>query len=265
MFKMTTLILLFIVAFIGTPLKSFAQDSEADELNIIELELEKNAPKETPTKAVEEVSQPVGKDNTLTNFSGLGTLAPFNDISVIQKRFLPKTGRFQLFGGLNLLTNNPFYNTMGLTGKAAYFLTETWGLELNYFGLSTSERKTTEELRDIQGVKTENLVFPESYSGVDIMFVPIYGKLALLNEKIIPFDLYFSVGYGSTGTQAKESAGTVHLAAGQIFAISKSYAARWDLSWNTFSAKGIDGNSNTFNNLFVTLGMSWFFPEASYR
>jgi outer membrane beta-barrel protein len=144
-------------------------------------------------------------------------------------------------------------------------LNETWGLELNYFGLTTSERKTTEELRDIQGVKTENIVFPESFSGIDILFVPIYGKLALFNEKIVHFDLYFSAGYGVTGTQAKESVGTVHLATGQIFAISKSYAARWDLSWNTFNAKGIDGNSNTFNNLFVTLGMSWFFPEASYR
>lgn len=261
----TTALILLITFFLGGLPLSRAQDQEAEELDIIELELEKNAPKPKKDSSDEQLGPPVNKENVLTNFSGLGTLSPFSEISVIQKRFLPKTGRFQFFGGLSVLTNNPFYNTVGVNGRAGYFLTETWGVEVSYFGLSTAERKTTEELRDIQGVKTENLVFPESFSGVDIMFVPIYGKLALFNERIIPFDLYFSAGVGQTKTQANQNVSTVHLATGQVFAISKAYAARWDLSWNTFSATGIDGSANTFNNLFITLGMSWFFPEASYR
>lgn len=281
---------LFLMLLMLAPEISLAQSSEADELNIIELELEKDAPPPPPkpvappvSESVEEpaTSQPAaaataGSENVsgqpqvreskpLTTFSALGTLAPFSDISIIQKRFLPKTGRFQLFGGGTVLTNNPFFNTVGGVAKASYFLSETWGLELNYFGLMTSEREATQELRAIQGVKTENLVYPESYVGLDLMFVPIYGKMAWFNEKIVPFDLYFSAGYGSTGTQAGESVGTVHLATGQIFAISKAFAFRWDFSWNFFDAKGVDGTTNSFNNLFLTVGMSWFFPEASYR
>lgn len=255
------------------PVHSFAQMSEAEELNVIELEIEKEAPKPVPPPREEALSaqeSPAAsgaqapKDRPLT-FSGLGTLAPFTDISIIQRRFLPKTGRFQLFGGGTILTNNPFFNTMGGVVKASYFLSETWGLELNYFGLTTSERQSTQELKEIQGVKTENLVYPLSYTGVDIVFMPIYGKLAWFNEKIVPFDLYFSAGYGTTNTQANESAGTLHLGTGQIFAISKAYAFRWDFSWNFFNATGVDGSTNSFNNLFLTVGMSWFFPEASYR
>lgn len=286
--KKTLMIFLMLVIF--APKNSFAQATEAEELNIIELELEKEAPKPppppppapAPTPSLSEESAPgqgptvdagpvstpstsVPRENTLTTFSGLGKLAPFSDISIIQKRFLPKTGRFQLFGGGTVLTNNPFFNTFGGVAKASYFLTEAWGLELNYFGLATAERQTTQELRDIQGVKTENLVYPQSYVGADLMFLPIYGKMAWFNKKIIPFDLYFSAGYGATSTQAGESAGTVHLATGQIFAISKAFAFRWDFSWNFFNATGIDGSTNAFNNLFLTVGMSWFFPEASYR
>lgn len=265
--QIMTLLLLLLI---GTPGSSFAQTSEIDDLKVVEIELEKEAPKPAPAILDEGASQSEGglgqvKDNTLSSFSGLGTLAPFTEISIIQKRFLPKTGRFQLFGGGTVLTNNPFFNTMGFVAKAGYFLTESWGLELNYFGLSTSERQTTQELRNIQGVKTENLVYPQSYVGLDLMFVPIYGKMAWFNERIVPFDLYFSAGYGTTNTQAGENAGTLHIATGQIFAISKAYAFRWDFSWNFFNATGIDRSTNSFNNLFLTVGMSWFFPEASYR
>ncbi len=270
--NMKKYILLFLMSSLIAPFGAQAQTGDAgggsDDLDVIELELDKSAPakQEAPSSSSSSTQEPAAqKDNTLRDFSGLGTLAPFQEVSVIQRRFLPKTGRFQLFGGATVLTNNPFFNTIGGVAKASYFLSEQWGVELNYFGLTTSERQTTEELRDIQNVNTENLVYPKSFIGADIMYIPIYGKMTWFNEKIIPFDLYFSAGYGSTNTQAGESAGTLHLATGQIFALSKAYALRWDFSWNFFSAKGIDGSTGSFNNLFLTVGMSWFFPEANYR
>lgn len=258
---------IFLILCMLAPVTSLAQAIEGDDLDVIELELENSAPKQQPQipNSAPSYQETSPQERTMTDFSGLGKLAPFGEISVIQKRFLPKTGRFELFGGGTILTNNPFFNTMGGIVKAGYFLNESWGIEFNYFSLNTSERTTTEELRDIQGVSTENLVYPKSFLGADIIFVPIYGKMAWFNEKIIPFDLYFSLGYGTTNTQAGENAGTIHLATGQIFALSKSIAFRWDFSWNFFNAKGIDGTANSFNNLFLTVGMSWFFPEASYR
>lgn len=252
--------------------KAQTQKSETDDLDVIELELDKSTPAKQPVAprtAPAYNGEEAPKDNTLTDFKGLGTLAPFSEISVIQKRFMPKTGRFQLFGGLTLVTNDPFFNTAGVVGKAAYFLNETWGLELNYFALSTSERQSTKELQSNNGVKTESLAYPKSYFGVDVMFVPIYGKMTWFNERILPYDLYFSAGYGSTATSTNENSGTIHLATGQMFSLTKSVALRWDFSWNFFSASVQNGSgvkeTNSFNNLFLTVGMSWFFPEASYR
>jgi outer membrane beta-barrel protein len=260
---------LFILLSLMAPLKGHAQSTD-EELNVIELELDKSAPKPAPQEQPRanqgnNYLQDNKEPNTMSDFSGLGKLAPFKDISVIQKRYLPKTNRFQLFGGLTTVTNDPFFATTGAVVKLGYFLTETWGLELNYFALTTSERQSTSELRSINGVTTQNLIYPKSYLGLDVMYVPIYGKISWFNEKIVPFDLYFSGGMGTTGTGNDQNAGTLHIATGQMFALSKAFAFRWDFSWNFYSAKGVDGSTSTFNNLFLTVGMSWFFPEATYR
>jgi outer membrane beta-barrel protein len=262
MMKLLTTSVLFLA--LATPWVSQAQSGDNEELNIIEMEIDREAPKAAPVNSTESYSETKSSDNTLTDFSGLSGLSPFQEVSVIQRRFMPKTGRFQLFGGLTTVTNDPFFMTFGGVAKFSYFLSEKWGVELNYFALSTSTRSVTEDLKSQHNVNTENLVYPKSYMGLDVMYVPIYGKMTWFNETIVPFDLYFSAGYGTTNTQSGENPGTLHLATGQIFSLSKSYAFRWDFSWNRFNAKGIDGESD-FNNLFLTVGMSWFFPEASYR
>lgn len=205
------------------------------------------------------------QENTLKDFSGLGKLAPFREVSVLQKRYLPKTGRVQFNLAGTVVTNDPFFTTLGAVLRAGYFFTETWGLEGDYYALTTSNRQTTTELKDISGVNTENLVFPKSYMGVNLVWVPIYGKLAVFNKNIVPFDLFFKGGIGNTQTQVGESASTFHLGTGQIFAFSKRTAFRWDFSWNFFNAKGTDGQVSNFNNLFLSMGASFFYPEAKYR
>lgn len=254
--------------------RALAQDEggggDLEELNVIEVELEKSrpetaAPVESAPAAEAKAAdgQPSAPSRPM-DFQGLGHLAPFTEVSVLQRRYLPKTGRFQLFGGASIITNDPFFNVVGGVAKFGYFFTETIGLELNYFGLSTSEAKSTKELKAVQGVKTDNIIETKSVLAADLVFVPFYGKMAWFNERIVPFDLYFSVGYGTTKTQF-EDADTVHLAAGQIFALTKSTAVRWDFSWNFFNATGIDQKKSAYNNLFLTFGWSWFFPEAKYR
>ncbi|MBX3035108.1 MAG: outer membrane beta-barrel domain-containing protein [Bdellovibrionaceae bacterium] len=264
------------------PMAASAQaGSDNEELKIIEVELENDAsrsqtaPADSPagnalgegavTAPAEEAAETTAPEPRKDmEFKDLGHLSPFAEVSVIQRRFMPKTGRFQLFGGLTMITNDPFFNVYGGVGKAGYFFTETLGVELNYFALSTNEAKATQELKNMQGVKTDNLIITKNFWSADLVYAPIYGKMSWFNRTIIPFDLYFSLGYGATGTQ-NGSAGTLHLAAGQIFSMSKSTAFRWDFSWNFFNAKGIDEKVSSYNNLFLTVGWSWFFPEAKYR
>lgn len=236
-------------------------DTDVEELNIIELEIEKNVVR----KKADPVQEKKVEEQKSSDYSSLGKLAPFSEVSVLQKRYMPKTSRVQLFGGYSLITNDPFFSTTGLTAKISYFFTEAWGIEGNYFNLSTAQRDSTKELVDIQGVNADGLVYTKNFTGIDVVWVPIYGKMSYFNQKIIPFDLYFSLGYGTTSTHSDEKPGTWHLASGQIFAITKSFALRWDFSWNFFNAKGIEQTTASYNNLFLTVGASFFIPEAKYR
>jgi hypothetical protein len=98
----------------------------------------------------------------------------------------------------------------------------------------------------------------------------MYGKLGIFNQSIVPFDMYVEGGYGSTGISGGQSEGTLHLGVGQVYALTKSFGLRWDFSWNHFSANVVNATTNTlqsnsFDNLIVLAGVSFFLPEAKYR
>lgn len=253
----------FIICFLSIVfLNVSAFASEDDDLAAIERELEKSQVKKNQDLDFKTDLKGSGKG---LSFSGLTNLAPFGDVTVLQRKFMPKTGRMQAHAALTVGTNDPFFTNVGPSGRFAYFFTEQLGVELNSFIFSSSQRDATKDLAKNNGVTTASLVTPKSFLGVDLVWVPIYGKMTLDNQRIVPFDLYFALGPGSTGTTNGQSASTVHLGTGQIFAVSKSFAYRWDFSWNFYSAKGIDSNVQSFNNLFLSVGASMFFPEAKYR
>lgn len=222
----------------------------------------------------QELSAPVSDDrgdskqNEIKDVSDLEKLSEFKDIAVIQRRFLPRTGRFEFFAGGAAVLNDAFFLNFGFNGRLAYYFQERYGLELVANLLTTSEREVTTDLREKRRVTTKSLVTPKSYIGLDFKWTPVYGKMTWRNKKITPFDLYFSFGGGTTGTNQGASEPTLHLGTGQVFALSKSTAFRWDFSWNTYSAKSTESTSSgssVYNNLLITLGMSFFFPEATYR
>lgn len=207
-------------------------------------------------------------DTDIKGVSDLSSLSEFKDIAVIQKRFLPKTQRFEGFAGLNGILNDKFFSSIGLNGRLGYHFTERLGVELLVMILATGERDVTKNLRERRGVVTTNFVSPQNYYGADFRWTPVYGKMSFLNNKITTFDLYFSGGAGITNTNQGGSEPTIHLGTGQVFAITKSAAFRWDFSWNFYNAKsGVAGaqQNSLYNNLFLTLGASFFFPEATYR
>jgi len=207
-------------------------------------------------------------EKEISRVSELSTLAPFEDIAIIQRRFLPKTARFELSGSGLINTNNQYFNNIGLDLRAAFFFTEKYGIEANYMYISSSDRPITQGLKDNQLIQTKSLVQPEGFFGVAFKWSPIYGKVAWFQEKIIPFDLYFTPGFGMTQTANGGSESTLSLGFGQLFALSKSKAIRWDFNWHYYQTDVLVDNVATNRNqsdLFLSVGMSFFFPEASYR
>jgi outer membrane beta-barrel protein len=207
-------------------------------------------------------------EKEISRVSDLATLAPFEDIAVIQRRFLPKTKRFEASGSGLISTNNQYFNNIGLGARLAFYFNEKYGIEGTYLFMTSSERPITEGLVDNQRIKTKSLVEPEGYYGVSFKWMPVYGKVAWFQEKIIPFDFYFTPGFGVTSTAAGSSDATFALGMGQLFALSKSMAVRWDFNWHSYQSEiEVDGEkeSRNQNDLYLGVGVSFFFPEATYR
>lgn len=249
---------------------AFAQEDEEEVLDVdqIEAEIGKGAQKQIPN---EEPPASSPADEKLENFSGLGRLAPFSEVSVLQRRFQPKSGRFQFFAGLSNIVNDPWFMGIGADLKFGYHFTEAWSVELDALGLSSSERQTIKDLFVEHGVQASSIITTKGYYGVHLNWTPIYGKMGMFDDRIIPFDMYFSAGGGSTQVENGTGGTTLHLGTGQIFAISKGMGFRWDFTWNAFTATpntapgGVPQSAQSFNNLMLTLGLSFFFPEVSYR
>ncbi len=260
------LTLLLLLTMVATA--SYAQEATDDTESFFNKQ-EEEASKEPTVQEKKSLPEIDIKASKVKELSDLGKLAPFKDIAVIQKRFLPKTSRFELFGAIGTTLNDAFFVDATINLRIGYYFQERYGIEFSAMAINASTRKVTDTLSD-RGVTTASLVSPKSFYGVDFKYTPIYGKMALNNKRLTPFDMYFSVGAGSTATN-NGSSPTLHLGTGQIFAMSKGFALRWDFSWNFYQATTyLDAahtasSTATFNNLFVLLGASFFFPEATYR
>ncbi|MDZ4660365.1 MAG: outer membrane beta-barrel domain-containing protein [Pseudomonadota bacterium] len=243
---------------------AYAADEEDSNIDEMEQILDKQSDKED----AENAAAPVIDESPLGELSSLKNLQAFSDIAIIQRKFLPKSKRFEIYGGLGTTVNNAFFMNFGLLLRLGYHLSESWGVEGSFMYLSSSKREAVDDLSTVHGIDTDGLVSPEQFYGVDLLWTPVYGKVSVFESRIVPFDLYLSGGFGLTKTNQNQSEPTFHVGAGQKFAISKSLALRWDFSWNFYNATyrdaGVDKTGN-FDNLFMTLGMSFFFPEATYR
>ena len=254
----------------GLEVEAIYEQLDSKEVNVKDSEdsLEKTS-REKPKEKIYE---------SIQRMSQLSELAPFKDVAVISKKYLPKSHRFEFSTGGLFVLNNVFFNGKGLYFKGAFYFSEKLGVEAHYYYLSSSERDVTSHLRKRKQILTRSLVDPSAFLGGAIRWSPIYGKISLFEKRIIPFDLSFSLGYGETNLQAKvgsnlkgfDGVGTIHLGVGQKFALSKSVAFRWDINWNFYSVKvnrlGNDGTDSLDHlDLYFGAGLSFFFPGASSR
>lgn len=291
---LTTIVLansLFIGSFHAAAQSSAQNSQNLDELEVISIEnLYKNNPPPTSTvtpspgqiapptseeiKQTEEIKQSQDFKNTqMRTVTDLNQLSPFSDISVIQKKYLPKTGRFQLFTAAGLTTNSPWFLNLGVKVNLGYNFTESFGLEATGLFLTNSALDAAKDIKNNNNLQPDKFVVTKGYLGLDLVWSPIYGKITDHDNKIIPFDMYFAGGAGLSNTTAQEkNVTTFHIGTGQIFALSKSMAFRWDYSWHFFQATPVQDAASTnppskgsYNDLILTAGVSFFFPEASYR
>ncbi len=239
------------------------------------------------------------KQLKIKTLSDLQKITPYESVSVLQKRYLPKTFRGEFGLSAFSIVNHTFFALGGLSVKAGFFIREDHGFGVEAFGLLPPLYKTvTDEMisrPEDKGFFPYGNVFFQLYGGAYYKWSPIFGKFALLNKKIVYFDMYFSLGAGASriinayeqiekklvakGKKIPEGqtpsklvrdispTGTVSV--GQVFALSKNWAIHWDLKclvtfFELMNNRG-DVNWAYQTDIGLSLGMNYYFPGASYR
>lgn len=235
------------------------QSSENDVEALFKAEAQKS--KESPVND-EYDQKPVAP---LKSMSNLKQLEPFEDIGVIQKKYLQKTKRFELFLAPTTTLNDPFFVNWGGAGRLGFAFSEQLSIEFTYLTLNTNRRDVNNDLL-ARGVEASSLVAPKGYTGGSVRWSPIYGKFGVMDKQILHFDMFFSAGAGITQTNQNQSPATLSLGAGQIFALTRNFAMRLEIDWNMFYYDSTATKKKEFaDNVYLLFGISWYFPNARSR
>ncbi len=258
---LTTLLTLAI--FCRIPAAFAQQDTEEDlEIKGVESELEKNIPMRTEPSANRNVV--IKKNQDVLKIDNLATEKAQSQIVVIQKNYMPKTSRFDISGGVTLFPSDVFFKTYGIQPRFSYFFSETWGAELSAILLFSAKSKELQDLENKQGVTANNLATLNSFYGANIYFSNMFGKYAMNDRKIFPFEIYQTVGLGQVRTD-KSISPAVTAGAGQLVSLSQNSALRFDLSLLFYQTETISGDKQQSTSLLVTLAFDSLFPGVAKR
>ena len=201
-------------------------------------------------------------------------------VKTLQRKNFLKLKRWELSPHVAFVANDPFLNRYIIGTGFGYHLTEIFSIEgmLDFSpDLGTADWKPlTTQLVE------KNSVSPDiskimAFGSVCFAFSPIYGKTAILNQKIVIFDLYGKFGMGFAQTKDDLSAlqaedddraistqtqihPTSNFGGGIRMSFSKNFAARIEgrsmIYIETVNATTLEMK----NNFLLQASASFFFP-----
>ena len=227
------------------------------------------------------------------SLSDLQKLTPKESVSVIQRRYMPKTFRGEFNLSVSTVINHTFFYLGGASAKAGLFIREDHGFGLEGFAWLPPLFKMT--ANDMIGPPNQivplGTVLGQFYGGVYYKWSPIFGKFSVLNRKIVYFDMYMALGTGmswvlngvdvidqqlrKTGrgkldnrfeqllSSNKFPAFSIGL--GQMFSLTQDWAVNWELKWILSFIQTKAGKLYTPWDINFSLGMNYYFPGAKHR
>ena len=205
---------------------------------------------------------------SIKNITDLVYLTPFSDISVIQRRFMPKTGRLSISTSAVFILSSEFFLNTGLEMHLSYHFLEKHSMELLAYYTIGYKRQAFQDLKNI-GVDVKlgaNVSVPEVFAGITYKWMPIYGKIAFFNRKILAFDTFFSFGAGLSRMLSRVWEPTGLLGVGQVFAVTRDFGLRWDLRLHIpVETKHPSYPYHWSVHSVFTLGFIYYYPSMRSR
>ena len=179
---------------------------------------------------------------------------------VWQRRPFLKTDRFELNTLISQNINEPLVSFYTLGGQANYYLNEQ--MAIGFRGTYTLNLETSAFDDIIQDYQVFPQVSRPIWSGsLNFQYVPLYGKLSMLQTWIFPWELSVRGGAGWIQTFIDGHV-LVTLGATQQFFLSRWLAFNIDLDYQVFQ-EIVAPNSNEgmlLSNLTLGAGLSIYFP-----
>jgi outer membrane beta-barrel protein len=129
-----------------------------------------------------------------------------NKVLVIQDRKYNKSGRLELGLDLGSTAATAFYNTYTGGARLAYYFNEYWGLQwFGNYSISTAsrEKEQLDNYFKASGfASTKEYKQPRLFTGLGVLWNPIYGKFAWFRSSIIHFDIYAGLGLSYLTTES---------------------------------------------------------------
>jgi outer membrane beta-barrel protein len=155
----------------------------------------------TPTESLEDESKATKVDETgeAAKPAKLST-SSWQDIVVVPRKPFLKGGRLELAPFTGMSINDNLIRHYAFGADINFFLSDVFwiGVQGEYFIKSFTERE------DLIGLQYNRIPTLNRYlygAAFNLGYVPIYGKFALINKAIIPWEIYASGGIGWTRSE----------------------------------------------------------------
>ncbi|WP_257458698.1 outer membrane beta-barrel domain-containing protein [Archangium lipolyticum] len=210
-------------------------------------------------------------------------LGPLRDrVSPVSGHLFLKKGRLELSPSATLSVKDAFFTKYILGGVLTYHPTETLGLSLRagYAIPTVAGAAQICTFSDEGGTATRGCRKPAFADlngsapgqltltgGLDVQWAPIYGKISLLAEQFVHFDLYGIAGasavqyIGPTKTAEFTAGGNVGV--GMRFFLNRWMTLRTEFRDLIYVEKARNPSTTLRNQLLFELGLSFFFPSAN--
>jgi outer membrane beta-barrel protein len=188
-------------------------------------------------------------------------------VKAVQRKHFLKRRRFELVPTFSFTLNDPFYTKVGGGLAANYHLADSLGISLHYtrYGIMQTDnvRLAKRELRSL--LLSSKL---EWNAGADLVWTPIYGKLAWFNS-IVQYDLFLVAGLGAAWSQTSGSPvddgahPAVDIGVGQRFAFSDWMAVDVWVKELLYADRPQDRQISEIQKvLTLNVGLSFWLPTS---
>jgi hypothetical protein len=158
-----------------------------------------------------------------------------DSFTVVQNRTFSKIKRYFLSLQTGKLINDGFSEGTPTAVSFGYFWNERWGIEFDQQSFSSKDNAVTNGFNQNFGVYP-NFNRTKSTTSLGVVFVPVYAKVSLFEQKILYLDLAFGLNVGSTNYIMETDKGDIARSAGQFglditqhWFVSKDFALRFDI------------------------------------